>query len=734
MPSFHRRHFLQFAGSMLATLGLSQWDVYQQSLRYAKVLAQGTPRKLALLAGINAYPEGSQFTPLQGCITDVDLQRQLLIHRFGFNARDILTLTDTQATRQGILMAFEEHLIKQAKPGDVVVFHYSGHGSQVMDPDRDEPDGLNSTFVPVDGVLPPGFPEQGGTVKDIMGHTLFLLMSALPTESVTVVLDSCHSGGGMRGNLRVRSRTGGAILQADPAEFEYQKQWLSRLNLSPAEFIQQRRSGVAKGVVIASAKRDQLAADAPFSDFYAGAFTYLMTQYLWQEPGTSVVSSAIPRVARSTNKVSFSNQEPVFEVKPGSGYEKQLIYFTTKQTAPAEAVIMKVEGDQAELWLGGLDPQSLAAFDQNAILTAIDSKGGEQGQVKLESRSGLVGWGKLLKAAKPGVLLQEKVRGIPTDLPLKIGLDPSLGTAAVQAKQALEAMKRMKPLPLQEGEVDYILGRMGDRYQTLLQKAGIQNLPPVDSVGLFSPGLDIVPGSFGAAGESVTDAVIRLQAKLKSLLAARIVRLTLNTNSSRLNVAVSMTPAGRDTQLIASTFAVRGRGQAIAANPRPVSDPKRLPLETAIQFHITNNEPRDLYVSVLVIDSTGEMAVIFPNQWTATSEVMKVAAGQTLRLPEPEKDRFKLVTQEPRGTTEVLIIASSTPLGNALKALQGVASRSGQSRGPVALSDPTEVIGSMLDDLDAGTRSSGRNSSPGKGVRSVDTTQLAALSITFEVV
>ncbi|WP_226583352.1 hypothetical protein [Microseira wollei] len=52
------------------------------------------------------------------------MQRLLLIHRFGFNPKYLLILTDEQATRQGILAAFEEHLIKQAKPGDVVVYHY----------------------------------------------------------------------------------------------------------------------------------------------------------------------------------------------------------------------------------------------------------------------------------------------------------------------------------------------------------------------------------------------------------------------------------------------------------------------------------------------------------------------------------------------------------------------------------------------------------------------------------
>ncbi|HIK50311.1 MAG TPA: caspase family protein, partial [Oscillatoriales cyanobacterium M59_W2019_021] len=272
-----RRQFIQFSTSLLATLGLSQLDLQHRAIRYAKVLAQGTPRKLALLVGINEYPETSGFSPLRGCTTDVQLQRQLLIHRFGFAPADILMLTDAEATRSQILTAFDEHLVKQAKPGDAVVFHYSGHGSQVTDPDRDFPDGLNSTFVPVDSELPLAFPFEGGVVRDIMGHTLFLLMSAIQSEQLTVVLDSCHSGGGTRGNLRVRSPEGidlvrgnGIDLLASPEEFEYQRQWLSRLNLSPEEFIRRRREGIAKGVVIASAQRDQLAADAPFSDFYAG--------------------------------------------------------------------------------------------------------------------------------------------------------------------------------------------------------------------------------------------------------------------------------------------------------------------------------------------------------------------------------------------------------------------------------------------------------------------------------
>lgn len=276
MPRLNRRQFLQCAASALTTLGLSQLDIQRQGLRYAKSLAQSTPRKLALLVGINGYANN----PLQGCMTDVDLQQELLIYRFGFNPADILLVTDkadVKPTRAGILQAFEEHLIKQAKLGDVVVFHYSGHGSQVYDPDSGFPDQLNSTFVPINreisqkGDNPNGIPSDRVVVSDIMGETLFLLMSNLKTENVTVVLDSCHSGGGKRGNLTIRAVDGGKDIDPSPMEREYQQQLISRLGITPEQVKKLRQEGIAKGVVIASAARDQLAYDQGL-DLIPGSF------------------------------------------------------------------------------------------------------------------------------------------------------------------------------------------------------------------------------------------------------------------------------------------------------------------------------------------------------------------------------------------------------------------------------------------------------------------------------
>ena len=742
MSRLKRRQFLQFAGSTLATLGLSNLDLQTAGDNYGRVLAQGTPRKLALLVGINKY----QGSPLKGCVTDVNLQQQLLIHRFGFNPQDIVLLTDEKATRQGILTAFEEHLIKQAKPNDVVVYHFSGHGSQVRDPDSPDcefSDCWNSTFVPFDSN---DLPILGNAVPEIMGRSLFLLMYALKTENVTVVLDSCHSGGGTRGNFRVRSRNSSSTQPLD-AEFAYQQQWLSKLNLSPAEFKRIRRLGVAKGVVIASAKRDQLAADASFNDFYAGAFTYLMTQYLWQQTSNQSFSIAVPSIARNTTRASFTNQEPLIEIKPGSDYSQKPVYFINKQTPPAEAVITKIEGDRAQLWLGGLDPASLAAFESGAILSVVDPQGREKGRVQMESRKGLEGTAKLLDAVQPGAFLQERSRSLANNISLKIGLDPSLGNDANTAKQALQAIPHIEAVPLQQQEVQYIFGRMTPAYRQQLQSK-VTNLPEVGSRGLFTSALELIPDSFGGKDESIADAIQRLRPKLQSLLAAYKIKTVLNANSSRLNVAVSMRLAGINGEEVANPFTIRAAlDKGTPSNPSTSApiNPKKLPVGTAVQISLKNNESKPLYCSLLVIDPTGEITVIFPNPWATSEDATFIGPGNTLQIPDPSKNTFQLVTQEPKGVVEVLILASRTPLRKALQSLRDFAERrpgTADRTEPVTLSsageqnEASEVIDNLLEDVNIDTRSGSiSNTTPSSTtVRNIDTTQLAALSITFEVI
>ena len=138
---------MQRAGWTLAALGLIEAGWLRLGDRYYQALAQPGSRKLGLLIGINQYQKNPA---LAGCLTDVELQRELLIHRFGFHPSDILTLTDEQASREQIETAFLKHLTEQAQPGDVVVFHFSGYGRRVKL--ETSPEAVLNSLVPVDGV------------------------------------------------------------------------------------------------------------------------------------------------------------------------------------------------------------------------------------------------------------------------------------------------------------------------------------------------------------------------------------------------------------------------------------------------------------------------------------------------------------------------------------------------------------------------------------------------------
>ncbi|MDJ0554856.1 MAG: hypothetical protein QNJ68_10510 [Microcoleaceae cyanobacterium MO_207.B10] len=90
-----------------------------------------------------------------------------------------------------------------------------------------------------------------------------------------------------------------------------------------AEFVADYKNGVVKGVFFASAQPYQTAKDVIIIDFYAGIFSYLLTQYLWQETGTpeqaiAYTNKQIPR---------RFNQNPLYEVETNSRSRNRGIYF-----------------------------------------------------------------------------------------------------------------------------------------------------------------------------------------------------------------------------------------------------------------------------------------------------------------------------------------------------------------------------------------------------------------------
>jgi hypothetical protein len=83
-------------------------------------------------------------------------------------------------------------LIEAAKPGDISVFVFAGHGSRMRNEGSDEADKMDQTLVPADS-------ENG--VPDIRDKELARLYRKAAEKRIllTVIADSCHSGGVSRG-------------------------------------------------------------------------------------------------------------------------------------------------------------------------------------------------------------------------------------------------------------------------------------------------------------------------------------------------------------------------------------------------------------------------------------------------------------------------------------------------------------------------------------------------------
>ena len=169
------------------------------------VSATAQPSRRALLIGIDDYtastlpPAGPKqhrgWPDLQGAANDVRILAEMLVLRHDFERKQIVTLINQQATREAILRAIDEHLIRPARNGDIVFFYFAGHGAQVPNAASDEPDRRDESIVPADS-------RRGA--DDIRDKELRPLFNQILDRGahLTLLLDHCHSGGGFRGSRK----------------------------------------------------------------------------------------------------------------------------------------------------------------------------------------------------------------------------------------------------------------------------------------------------------------------------------------------------------------------------------------------------------------------------------------------------------------------------------------------------------------------------------------------------
>jgi hypothetical protein len=266
-------------------------------------------------------PGRSGWRNLRGAVNDIEAFQKIL-KKYGFKDEDIRVLKNGDATREGILTAIRHHLIEPATPGDVHIFYYAGHGSQVVNSQSSELDKKDETIVPVDAKKG----EDIGDSRDIRDKELRRLFNDIIDKGavLTVFFDSCYSGSVARG-LALEEE--GRFLPSDPRDVA---------RGAGAEAPDPRPAPEARGALIFSAAQDFGVAheetDETLDNKPYGAFTLALLKVL----GTVRPQESAESIFLRTKSLIRKVQEPVFAGSPG---RRQKPLFGVGQATSSESAV-----------------------------------------------------------------------------------------------------------------------------------------------------------------------------------------------------------------------------------------------------------------------------------------------------------------------------------------------------------------------------------------------------------
>lgn len=223
--------------------------------------------KKAVLIGINYRRTESQ---LEGCINDVFNVQQFLIDNCGFDPANITLMTDDtplQPNRDQI----QEQLVKlvtEAKEGDLLLFHYSGHGSRVRDRSADETDGMDEVLVPLNYA-------SAGMISDDWIHAN-VLTKVGRNVSLYAFMDCCHSGTILDLKHNYKS-----VCQLKKGKLQVGKPYISSEWNDRFLYSRERAHDIVGNVCMFSGSLDrEYAADAYLANKAQGAFTFCLLESL----------------------------------------------------------------------------------------------------------------------------------------------------------------------------------------------------------------------------------------------------------------------------------------------------------------------------------------------------------------------------------------------------------------------------------------------------------------------
>ena len=257
----------------------------------------------AVLVGINKYKRPGN--DLEGCLNDIYDSAKFILSK-DWDQTKIVVLKDSMATKKAMVEALQWLI---ATGGKELLFHYSGHGSQVPYSGKDEPDHRREILCPYDCDDFWDDPLDDKTLKAIFA-------GKRAASNLTVILDCCHSGGGTRiidPSLPTQHKPKSKFRLA-PMEIDgdMRKAPLNRLAVKQ-RFDTREVVASMNHVLYAACRDNETAADSVIGGRPNGAWTWGIMRAAGKNIQNGIGNDDLFRNAKVNVKAAGYEQNPVLE-------------------------------------------------------------------------------------------------------------------------------------------------------------------------------------------------------------------------------------------------------------------------------------------------------------------------------------------------------------------------------------------------------------------------------------
>lgn len=567
-------------------------------------------RKLyALLIGVDCYlpnrlPDGGSYPSLGGCVRDINHVESFLKNRLGLPDEQIIKLTATNTdtkkpaepkeawpTYKNMVDAFAK-ITAMAQPGEQVYVHYSGHGGRSVTsfPKLKGKNGLDESLVPTDIGN-----SESRYLRDIeIAH----LLKRMTDKGliVTLIFDSCHSGGATRGgtpgvgvrgisSIDTTERPNDSLV-ATQEELEQTWQAISPEATRGAQLGAGWFPASQNSILLAACRADELANEFPFEGKESnGALTYWLLDCLKQLGPGFTFDMLHDRILAKVH-VKFQQQTPQLH---GDG--SRVVFDTGRVPRPPSARVLEVDRTKHRIRVEIGQVQGIGAGARFAIYAAGTTDFSQDGArlaiaeatdvQATESWADIVEGGNVsgVDVGAQAVLLDAgniRFKGRiqlthRDDLPPEIDQDGAL-------KKLEQEIKERKWIKLaEEGEgADYQVAVNLDSEYEVWEPSGqiISNLRPAVKV------------TADGAARTVAD---------------RLVHLIKYSNIKLIENSASTSPLARQIELTVAEEKAKGPGGTIV-----IDEGERL------TFRIRNTSPQALNITVLDMQPDWSVVKLYP--------------------------------------------------------------------------------------------------------------------------